>query len=45
MGGNDQNYHGHLNKSNAGTRQSYYNGNNGNMNERITQLVEKCRKC
>ena len=29
MGGNDQNYHGHLNSSNPATRQSYYNGTMG----------------
>ena len=40
IGGSDQNYHGHLNSSNPATRQSYDNRNNGNTNEKVTQLVE-----
>ena len=43
MGGSDRNYHGHLNRSNDGTRQSNNNRNNGNTNERITQLVENVK--
>ena len=40
IGGRDQNGQGHLDNSNQATRQSYYNGNNGKMSERITQVAE-----
>lgn len=41
LGQTDMNYHGHMNRANLPTRQSYYNGYEGNFSEQITQTTEK----
>jgi len=41
LGQTDMNYHGHINRENTPTRQSYYNGYEGNFSEKITRTIEK----